>query len=102
MLQVEQRAGPGDAFGKGDSTKATMTLRDALARMAAGDPTLYLTTQPLPPAADGHPALHVSPVAELAQDVPLVPQLMGALVPQSINIWLGAAADGACRLGCMA
>ncbi|EFN56809.1 hypothetical protein CHLNCDRAFT_17690, partial [Chlorella variabilis] len=93
-LQVERRRGAGDAFGQGDASKVALTLAAALARMAAGDTSLYITTQPVPSAPDGHPELYASLVEQLAADVPLVPQLMGRLVPQSINLWLGTAPHG--------
>ena len=50
--------------------------------------------QAVPAAPDGHPALYTSPIAELAGDLPLVPLLMAGLIPQSINVWMGAARDG--------
>lgn len=50
--------------------------------------------QEVPTAHDGHPALYSSPIAELSGDIPLVPAVMGRLVPQSINLWMGAARDG--------
>lgn len=50
--------------------------------------------QEVPTAHDGHPALYSSPIAELTGDIPLVPAVMGRLVPQSINLWMGAARDG--------
>ena len=91
-VQVEQRGSEGEGFGKG--RKVAMSFRQALQRMAGGDTSLYLTTQAVATAPDGHPALYASPVAELAADFPLVPQIMGRLVPQSINLWMGAAVDG--------
>ena len=93
QLQVEERGGAGEGFGKG--RRRPMTLAEALRRMSGGDDRLYLTTQPVAPAADGHPRLYASPVAELAHDIPLVPLLAGRLVPQGINLWMGAAAVAA-------
>lgn len=96
MLQVEQRGGEGQAFGKGDASKATLTLAAALARMAAGDTSLYITTQAVPTAPDGHPALYAPLIRRLAADLPVAPQLTANLVPQSINLWCGAATQGGC------
>lgn len=42
-LQIEKRDGPGSSYGQG--RKQSMTLAQFLQRMAAGDDTLYLTTQ---------------------------------------------------------
>ncbi|KAI3427056.1 hypothetical protein D9Q98_006996 [Chlorella vulgaris] len=94
VLQVEQRGGEGQAFGKGDASKATLTLAAALARMAAGDTSLYITTQAVPTAPDGHPALYAPLIRRLAADLPVAPQLTANLVPQSINLWCGAATQG--------
>lgn len=95
-VEVEQRGGgAGEGFGKGH--KAALSFGEALRRMAAGDSSLYLTTQAVELAPDGHPHLYASPVAELASDVPLLPRLMAPLVPQSVNLWAGAAREGAPR-----
>jgi hypothetical protein len=96
VLQVEQRGSEGQAFGKGDASKATLTLAAALARMAAGDTSLYITTQAVPTAPDGHPALYAPLIQRLAADLPVAPQLTANLVPQSINMWCGAASKGGC------
>ena len=47
--------------------------------------------------ADGHAEVVASPLAELcaAGDLPLQPALMGHLVPQQLNLWMGAAQQGA-------
>ncbi len=92
-VEVETRP-KGGAFGRGRRARAR--FGDVLRRLAAGDDSLYLTTQPHAPAPDGHPELLAPPLARgLAADVPLRPALAGALVPQSINLWAGAApSDG--------
>ncbi len=47
--------------------------------------------------ADGHAEALASPLAELraAGALPLQPALTGNLVPQQLNLWMGAAAAGA-------
>ena len=62
-----------------------------LDRLAAGDESLYLTTQDaVPDAADGgRMPLLMPPLTSLRADFPLRPALAGALVPASINFWLG-------------
>ena len=47
--------------------------------------------------ADGHAEVVASPLTELcaAGDLPLQPALMGHLVPQQLNLWMGAAQQGA-------
>ena len=42
----------------------------------------------------GHPNLLAAPLTELQADIPLRPALMGNLVPQQINLWVGAAQAG--------
>ncbi len=44
--------------------------------------------------ADGHPHVMGFPVKELKGDFPLRPECMGNLVPQQINLWMGAAPKG--------
>ena len=43
---------------------------------------------------DGHPHVMGPPVEELKADFPLRPACMGNLVPQQINLWMGAAPKG--------
>lgn len=43
---------------------------------------------------DGHPHVMGFPVKELKGDFPLRPECMGNLVPQQINLWMGAAPNG--------
>lgn len=97
QLEVEQRGSEAEGFGKG--RRIPLRFGEAVARMARGDASLYLTTQAVGTEPDGHPALYASPVAQLAGDVPLVPAVMGPLVPQSISLWMGAARHGARRRG---
>lgn len=40
---------------------------------------------------DGHPELWAPPVSLLAADVTPHPRLMGGLVPQQVNMWMGCA-----------
>lgn len=46
---------------------------------------------------DGHPLLYGPPLIQLAGAFPLEQPLMGQLVPQSINVWMGCAPEGAQR-----
>ena len=50
----------------------------------------------VPVAPDGHPALMAEPLLSLAAagDFPAAPALAGHLVPQSVNLWMGAAPEG--------
>lgn len=92
-VQVEVRDGSHDAFGHG--RKQTSTFADVVRKISAGDARFYLTTQEPPLGPDGYPEIWASPVSLLAADLPLRPKLFGDLVPQSINIWMGCAPQGA-------
>lgn len=45
--------------------------------------------------SDGHPELYAAPLSHLTSDFPLVPSCMGRLVPQQVNLWMGATQQGA-------
>lgn len=92
-IKVEVRKGKSDQFGRDNKTE--MSFAEFVGRVASGDDTLYLTTQAVKAAPDGFPELHAGPVTRLADDFPTVPSLLGGLVPQNINLWMGAAPDGA-------
>lgn len=47
------------------------------------------TTQDLELGPDDRPAIMSSPVTELQGDFPLRPALLGHLVPQTVNLWMG-------------
>jgi len=72
-----------------------MRFADFVRRAAGGDTSLYLSSQPQRVAADGHPEVLQPPLAALRGDVPLVPALAGHLVPQQLNLWMGASLAGA-------
>jgi hypothetical protein len=84
-------------YGKG--IKQKMPFREFVARAAAGDATLYMTAQPVATGPDGHPELAAPPALQLlGAPLPLHPSppMPEALVPQSVNVWMGAAGrDGA-------
>ena len=66
--------------------------------MRAGAPQLIAWDAPvlqLRTARDGYPECLGQPLTLLAADFPLRPKLMGGLLPQQINIWMGAAKNGA-------
>ncbi|GFR44988.1 hypothetical protein Agub_g6296, partial [Astrephomene gubernaculifera] len=108
---VEVRGGPGEGYGRG--VKRPMRFAQFVRRVAAGDTNLYLTAQQVSIAPDGHPQLMAEPLISLAggaaggpagggggggsgsgADFPAAPSLAGHLVPQSLNVWMGAAPEG--------
>ncbi|KAK9868966.1 hypothetical protein WJX84_003684 [Apatococcus fuscideae] len=93
FLSVEHRDSPGDSFGKG--SKLPIQFGDFLKRLQQHDDSIYLSSQQLRTARDGYPECLGQPLTLLAADFPLRPKLMGGLLPQQINIWMGAAKNGA-------
>lgn len=86
-VHVEIRKGGG--FGHG--CKVRMPFGEFVRRAAAGDDRLYVSAQPLPEGDDGPTELHAAPLhGRLARDVPVRPRLLGNLVPQQINVWMGS------------
>lgn len=86
-LAVERRGDTSEKFGRG--IEVQMKFRELLALLAGGDELHYLTTQDVEAEADGRPEVMAPFVACLQQDFPLRPALLGHLVPQNINIWMG-------------
>ncbi|EJK68148.1 hypothetical protein THAOC_10698, partial [Thalassiosira oceanica] len=91
-VNVERRSSTSDRFGRGE--EVPMRFDEFLRLMAAedgsGDGTRhYLTTQTCLADDDGRPGL-LSPLMErLRDDFPLRPDIMGNLVPQNANLWMG-------------
>src|SRR5689334_19862073 len=92
-VDVEFQTGTAEGFGHGK--KRRRKFGQLISALRDGDSSQYLTTQAVKPGADGLPKLAAPPVTLLAADVPLRPALMGNLVPQQLNMWMGAATTGA-------
>ncbi len=93
-VQVEHRTSTQGAYGQGDASKLNMKFGDVLKKLSKGDTSLYMTTQPVAPAPDGHPEIMAPPTSNLASDFPVQPEILGNLVPQQVNIWMGSAPEG--------
>lgn len=92
-LAVERRGATHEKFGRG--IEVPMQFKELLDLITSGDEMHYLTTQDVEAdAEDGRPELMAPFVAKLQQDFPLQPALLGNLVPQNINIWMGNNKDG--------
>ncbi|KAG8461701.1 hypothetical protein KFE25_001319 [Diacronema lutheri] len=91
-VRVERRADDGGgAFGRGRTVR--MRFGEFLRRAGAGDERLYLSAQPLPEGVDGPTELHAPPLrGRLSRDAPIRPRLLGRLVPQQLNMWMGSSA----------
>ena len=88
-VRVERRAAAGEAYGKGQNVR--MAFGELLTLLEQGDARHYMTTQDLSVDEEGRPALMSTPCTQLhaAGDFPLVPSLLGSLLPMNYNLWLG-------------
>ncbi|KAL7546932.1 hypothetical protein ACHAWF_010267 [Thalassiosira exigua] len=92
-VMVEKRPSANDPFGKGNEVR--MTFREFLRLVKGGDDKHYLTTQDVRANSDGRPDLMSPLMKALRGDFPVRPALMGHLVPQDINMWIGNSEEGA-------
>ena len=92
-IMVEKRSTSDSQFGKGDEIR--MTFKKFLQLIKDGDDKFYLTTQDVKANSDGRPDLMSPFMKVLKSDFPSRPALMGNLVPQNINMWMGNNKDGA-------
>ncbi|GMF20949.1 unnamed protein product [Phytophthora fragariaefolia] len=86
-LTVERRGDVNEKFGKGIAVE--MPFRELLQLIASGDEMHYLTTQEVAFEEDGRPEIMAPFMKKLQQDFPVRPKLMGHLIPQNINMWMG-------------
>lgn len=95
-VMVEQRSCSSPAkstFGNG--YEIPMTFSQFASLVASGkDDKHYLTTQDVHSSADGRPDLMSPLMKYLQHDFPLQPYIMGNLIPQNINLWMGNSSDG--------
>mmetsp|Transcript_9372 Transcript_9372/g.26765 ORF Transcript_9372/g.26765 Transcript_9372/m.26765 type:complete len:633 (+) Transcript_9372:184-2082(+) len=92
QLRIEARQDACETYGR--DKKRPMLFKEFVSEVAKGNPLLYLTTQEVSAAPDGFPRLHAEPISSLIGDLPLRPGLLGSLVPQSINLWMGCSPKG--------
>eukprot|EP01134_Creolimax_fragrantissima_P003561 CFRG3561T1 len=90
-LIVEHRKNTEEGFG--EDKKVQMTFSKFLDELDSGSEMFYLTTQEIP-FNDGVMALYGSPVSSFSNDFPERPRIVGNLVPQQINMWVGASHTG--------
>ncbi|KAL0589365.1 hypothetical protein ABG067_002584 [Albugo candida] len=93
LVQVEYRANELEAFGQGREIE--MRFHSFLQLQDRGDELHYLTTQDVEEGNSGRPELMAPFVQRLSDDFPLRPAIMGNLIPQNINVWMGHAKNGA-------
>eukprot|EP00804_Cyclotella_cryptica_P021640 CCRYP_020650-RA/>CCRYP_020650-RA protein AED:0.36 eAED:0.36 QI:607/1/1/1/0/0.5/2/146/433 len=88
-VMVERRSDTADGYGQGN--EVSMTFSHFLKLLQNGDEMHYLTTQDVPSNADGRPDILPPLMKALSHDFPLRPRLMGKLIPQNMNLWMGNA-----------
>mmetsp|Transcript_13960 Transcript_13960/g.26270 ORF Transcript_13960/g.26270 Transcript_13960/m.26270 type:complete len:523 (-) Transcript_13960:2503-4071(-) len=86
-VMVEERKSSNDSFGQGN--EVSMSFDEFVKLVQEGDDRHYLTTQDVQANEDGRPDLMASFMKVLQDDFPLRPHLMGHLIPQNINLWMG-------------
>ena len=98
-VMVEQRSSCSNnnpiksTFGNG--YEIPMTFPQFASLIASGqDDRHYLTTQDVHSNSDGRPDLMSPLMKYLQHDFPLQPCIMGNLIPQNINLWMGNSREG--------
>lgn len=90
-VMIEQRSCSNptkSTFGNGH--EIPMTFPNFLSLVVSGkDDRHYLTTQDVHSDSDGRPDLMPPLMKHLQHDFPLQPRIMGNLIPQNINMWMG-------------
>jgi hypothetical protein len=86
-VKIEYRENSQGRFGKG--IEQTVEFKEFLDSHSSGDQRYYLTTQKLDYTAEGQPMIVSHPITQLLDDLPIRPRLMGQLIPQNINLWMG-------------
>jgi hypothetical protein len=76
-------------FGNGSEER--MTFKEFLNGIQSSDGTFYLTTQELDYNQEERPSLLSAPVTGLVGDFPWNPKIMGNLILQNANVWMGCA-----------
>ena len=77
------------SIGYGRGREIELTFNQFLDRLENGDESIYLTTQELQYTLEDEPLLLSPPVQGLCKDFSLTPKLMGNLLLQNVNLWMG-------------
>ena len=84
------------SYGHGKK-KSGLSFSSFLEKIASGDSSIYLTTQEKKiQTLSNQPHISSSPVSELIlqNELPLRPELIGNLIPENINMWMGNSPHG--------
>ena len=86
-VMVERRSNTSEGYGQGK--EVSMKFSQFIHLLQNGDDLHYLTTQDVKSNDDGRPDILPPFMKALSDDFPIQPQLMGNLIPQNINLWMG-------------
>jgi hypothetical protein len=84
-------------FGNGN--EISITFHNFLNILQSGSTNHYLTTQDVQCNADGRPELMSEFMKCLKHDITLQPMIMGGLILQNVNLWMGNTAPAAADCG---
>lgn len=88
IVKVERKTeGQIKEFGNGVEEK--IPFKEFLKHVERNDDSLYLTTQELDYDSEGRPSLLSPPLTGLIGEFPWHPKIMGNLVLQNANLWMG-------------
>jgi hypothetical protein len=90
-IKVEYRDSVSDRYGQGK--EKIVKFGEFIDSLTSGSELLYLTTQQLNYTIEGQPFIISHPITELKTDIPIKPELMGNLIVQNINLWMGASSS---------
>jgi hypothetical protein len=90
-VKVERRRNHSDGYGQGN--EVSMKFSQFLQLLQKKDELHYLTTQDVHSNNDGRPEILPQFMEALSDDFPIQPSLMGNLIPQIVNLWMGHTND---------
>lgn len=98
QVTVEKRESDNAKFGKGNEVKLSfgefLDILDDKKQPNSSSSLYYLTTQDVQTVQGGRPDVMSPFMKQLAGDFPLRPAIMGNLIPQNINLWMGNSPAG--------
>lgn len=87
-VKIEYRNSLSERFGQGNEIQ--MPFKKFLEEIENGSELYYMTTQKLNYSEEGQASILSPPMSCLKEDFPINPPLMGNLILQNINLWMGA------------
>lgn len=91
-VRVEKRCSTKETYGNGNET--VMLFEDFLNLVKDENEKVYITTQELLYSEEGMPSLYSPPIDGVLKDFHMTPKLLGNLIPQNFNLWMGYTSPG--------